>query len=261
MPRPPIDGGRILITGASAGIGEELARVLAPRARSLILVARRAERLATLREELLGKHPRLEVICLTADLADPEAPASVAAAAGEVDVLVNNAGLGYQARFDRVDPECLERLLAVDVLALVRLTRLLLPGMVSRGRGGILNIGSGAGYAPMLDACLYVGAKHFVIGFSEALRLEVEGTGVVVTNLSPGPVHTEFRDAAGIDPAAPGPPGFLAIGVEQCVREGLAGFDRGRDVVFPGFLFRTLMRLMRFCPRALVHWVVASRPR
>jgi uncharacterized protein len=147
----PLDGGTVLITGASAGIGREFAMQLAPRARVLILLARRAGRLDELRTSLLARHPQLQVLALPVDLSDEDdvgrALAKTGEQAGAVDVLVNNAGVGDQVLADQADWTRVRTVLRTNVLAVAQLTTALVPAMVKRGRGGVLNMGSGAGPA------------------------------------------------------------------------------------------------------------------
>jgi hypothetical protein len=254
--RPPIDGGTVLITGASAGIGRELAMLLAPRAKALILLARRVARLEELRTSLLARHPELQVLTLPVDLSDENNVDRVLTEAGEqagaVDVLVNNAGVGDQALADQSDWTRVRNVLHTNVLAVAQLTTALVPAMVERGRGGVLNLGSGAGLTVMPAAAAYSASKHFMDGFSEALRADLAGTGVVVTQVCPGPVDSEFdriaRSAGGM---TGGPPQFLRISAAQCAREALAGFDRGVPLVFPGRAYRIMMRALPLLPREL----------
>lgn len=258
--QPPIDRGTVLLTGASSGIGQELARLMAPRARALVLVARRAGRLEELRDRLQERYPQLGLHLYPCDLGDPVAVGllldRVAADVDAIDVLVNNAGLGYRLRFDQAGWSRLHQMVQVNVVALARLTHRFLPGMVRRGRGGILNIGSGAGLVAMPGAAVYGATKHFVDGFTEALQAELAGTGVVVTQVCPGPVATEFDDgdAAARIPAMPAR--LVRISAEQCAREALHGFERGRALVLPGARYRLLMRLLAPLPRPL-HRLVA----
>jgi short-subunit dehydrogenase len=222
--RPPIDGGTVLITGASAGIGRELATQLAPRPRTLILLARRTARLEELRTSLLARHPQLQVLTLPVDLSNEtdvdRALAEVAEQAGAVDVLVNNAGIGDQALADRADWARVRNVLRTNVLAVAQLTTALVPAMVDRGRGGVLNMGSGAGLTVMPAAAAYSASKHFMNGFSEALRADLTGTGVVVTQVCPGPVDSEFDQLAGsAGGMTGGPPQFLRISAAQCARD------------------------------------------
>jgi uncharacterized protein len=193
--------GIVLITGASAGIGRELALEFGPRSETLVLAARRLDRLENLRAELLERHPGLKVVVLAADLSDEHDIETlldqVAEQAGPVDVLVNNARLGDAALFDRSDWARTRQILRTNVFAVTQLASALVPGMVERGRGGVLNIGSGAGLTVMPNAAAYVASKHFVAGFSEALRADLTGTGVTVTQVCPGPVDSEFDQMAG----------------------------------------------------------------
>jgi len=254
--RPPVDGGTVLVTGASAGIGRELAVQLAARARTLVLLARRAGRLEELRADLLADYPQLQVVALPVDLSDESdverALAQVNEQVGPVDILVNNAGVGDQGLFDWADWSRTRQMLHTNVIAIARLTAALVPSMVVRGRGGVLNMGSGAGLTVMPAAAAYSASKHFVDGFSEALRADLAGTGVVVTQVCPGPVDSEFDTVAGTAGGMTGgPPQFLRISAAQCAREALAGFDRGAALVFPGQAYRIAMRLLPLLPRGL----------
>ena len=254
--RPPIAGGTVLVTGASAGIGRELAMQLAPRAKALILLARRAARLEELRTWLLAKHAQLQVLTLPVDLSDEKdvdrALAEAGEQAGAVDVLVNNAGVGHEALADQADWARVRTVLRTNVLAVAQLTTALVPAMVERGRGGVLNMGSGAGLTVMPAAAAYSASKHFMDGFSEALRADLTGTGVVVTQVCPGPVDSEFDQIAGsAGGMTGGPPQFVRISAAQCAREALAGFDRGAPLVFPGRAYRIVMRALPLLPREL----------
>ncbi|MGN6169700.1 MAG: SDR family NAD(P)-dependent oxidoreductase [Solirubrobacteraceae bacterium] len=252
--RPRLDGSTVLVTGASSGIGRELAVQLAARAGTLVLLARRGERLEELQGELVAKHPRLRVKVLQADLSDEEEVERVVTElerqVGAVDILVNNAGAGYQALFDQANWGRTRQVLHTNMLALARLTTALVPPMVARGRGGVLNIGSGAGLTIMPAGAAYCASKHFVDGFSEALRADLTATGVTVTQVCPGPVQSEFDESAGTSGGmAGGPPQFLRITASECARDALAGFERGDALVFPGRAYRTLMRLLPLLPR------------
>lgn len=248
--------GTTMITGASSGIGRELALEFASRSQALVLVARRAERLEQLRTELLARHPKLKVIALSADLSDERQIEAllrrVEEQAGPVDVLVNNAGLSYSALIDQSDWARTRQVLHTNILAVAQLTSALVPAMVKRGRGGVINIGSGAGFTVLPSAASYVGSKHFIAGFSEALRADLAGTGVVLTQVCPGPVRSEFDEVAGSpDGMVGGPPNFLRIDARQCAREAVAAFERGNARVFPGRAFRALMRMLPLFPLRL----------
>jgi short-subunit dehydrogenase len=248
---PPLDG-RILVTGASSGIGLAMARRLAAGARSLILTARRSERLQALADELRAGHPTLQVLVLPCDLSSPQAVeelAGQAAASGPVDVLINSAGVGDLELFERAGWEKLHQVMQLNVHALTRLTHRLLPGMLARGRGGILNVSSGMGLLFLPGMAVYSGAKHYVTAFSEALRLELRGTGVVVSQLCSGPVRTEFLAVAG-NPFGR-LPGLMEISAERCARIALRGFARGRPLIIPGLHMKLLLGLARLSPRWL----------
>ena len=220
------------------------------------MLARRADRLEQLRSSLLARHPQLRVLTLPVDLSDEadveRALAEAGEWAGSVDVLVNNAGVGDQALADQADWARVRNVLCTNVLAVAQLTTALVPAMVERGRGGVLNMGSGAGLTLMPSAAAYSASKHFVDGFSEALRVDLTGTGVVVTQVCPGPVDSEFDQIAGSSGGMTGgPPQFLRISAAQCAREALAGFDRGVPLVFPGRSYRIMMRALPLLPRGL----------
>ena|SRR5579863_5133230 len=245
--------GSVLITGASSGIGRELALEFGACAETVVLVARRLDRLEKLRTELQSHHPGLKVIVLAADLSEERDVerllGDISEQAGPIDVLVNNAGLGDSVLFDRSDWTRTRQLLRTNIIAMAQLASALLPGMVKRGRGGVLNIGSGAGLTVMPSAAAYVGSKFFVAGFSEALRADLAGTGVMVTQVCPGPVDSEFDQVAGSEGGMVGaPPKFFRISAAQCAREALAGFERGDAVVFPGRSYRFLMRSLPLVP-------------
>jgi short-subunit dehydrogenase len=254
--RPPLDGGIVLVTGASSGIGRELAVQLAARAKTLVLAARRTERLEQLRAGLATEHPQLQVVVLGADLSSEtevdRVISEVQRQAGPVDILVNNAGVGDQVLFDRADWRRTRQVLATNVIAVAHLTAALLPSMVAHGRGGVLNMGSGAGLTVMPAGAAYCGSKHFIDGFSEALRADLAGTGVVVTQVCPGPVDSEFDQVADtVGGMVGGPPQILRITATECARQALAGFERGAALVFPGQAYRMTMALLPLLPRGL----------
>jgi uncharacterized protein len=228
----PIDQGVVLITGASAGIGRAIAREAAGRAGALVLVARRRERLVELAGELGRARPSLRVVVETADVGDVGSLAALAGrvlgALGRVDVLVNNAGLGAHALFEASEWSSLEAMVRTNVLGPLFLTRRLVPAMVARGSGGVLNVSSGSAVAPLPGEAAYSATKHFLRGLGKSLQIELAGTGVRLTEVLPGPVETEFDAVAGINEEN----GFgleaLRISAEQCAREAVRGFDEGR---------------------------------
>jgi len=250
--KPPIEGGSILITGASSGIGMELARQLAGAARAIVLVARREDRLQQLKEELVAENPELTVSVQGCDLADTDATERMLEAAtddvGDIDVLINNAGFGDMCLFERSSWSKLQQMIRLNILSLTLLTRRLLGPMLERGKGGVLNVSSGFGLTYMPAAAVYAGTKHFVTCFSEVLRMECRGTGVVVSQLCPGPVATEFMDVAG-NPTGQQVPGIVEISAARCAREAIAGFLRGKALIVPGLVFKLVLWLGRLTPR------------
>jgi short-subunit dehydrogenase len=252
-----LEGCNALITGASAGIGREFARQLAGRAKSLILIARREQRLSELRDELEQQHPNLTVFLRKIDLADPlqldELLVWLDRGGIDVDLLINNAGLGDSGGFATSDPIRNEQMTLVNIVALTRLTRHLLQRMITRQRGGILNVSSSAGFLPIPDFAVYAATKAYVTSFSEALRTELRGTGVSVCALCPGPVHTEFQEVAKRPGAQPDTgPEFVFVPVEQVVRDALAALEANRPLVIPGFPMKLGIFLVRIAPMPIL---------
>ena len=190
----------VLVTGASSGIGREIARVAVESCDTLVLVARRRERLEELAGELADLRPGVRALPWPADLTDAavrrDLPQALEAEGVTVDWLVNNAGFGVAGRFDRIDAGRLEAMVELDVAALHHLCRLFVPGMVERGRGGLLNVASTAAFQPLPWMATYAASKAFVLALSEALWQELRGSGVTVTCLCPGRTGTEFFDDA-----------------------------------------------------------------
>ncbi|WP_205697838.1 SDR family oxidoreductase [Conexibacter sp. SYSU D00693] len=232
------DDGTALVTGASSGIGEEFARQLAAKGYGVTLVARRRERLEALAEELRKAHGvRVEVA--PCDLADQDAcerlVRDVEAQGLTIDVLVNNAGFGIYRAFASSDLDREFEQLAVLVGAVVQLDGLVLPGMLERGRGAIINVSSTAGLQPLPGNGTYAACKAFVQLHTEALHEEVRGTGVTVTAVAPGPVRTEFQETS--EPLfAERLPGFVWASAERVARDGLRAAEKGKRSVIPGGL-------------------------
>jgi len=251
--RPPLDGA-ILITGASSGIGAALARALAPRARLLVLVARRTARLEALAAEIAASGGRAAALPMPCDLADAAARDAllerVAREAGPIDVLVNNAGFGEQGPFVQADWPTLARMVEVNAVAPLHLERALLPGMVARGRGGVLVVSSAVGRAVIPYLATYTGTKHLLTAHAQALRTELSGTGVVVSQLCPGPVRTEFGRVARMRGGV-APPRFLAMSAERCAAIAVAEFARGRPMIVPGATIALALGLYELGPRPL----------
>ncbi len=250
--RAPIDGGVALVTGASSGIGEAIARQLAPRLSAIALVARREERLEALAEELRASNADLTVSVQACDLTDREATDAMLAAVkrqlGVVDILVNNAGFGDMGMYDRTDWDKQERMIELNVTTLCYLTRRLVGPMVNKGHGGVLNISSGFGLSFLPAFATYVGTKHFVTGFTESLRCDLGPVGVCVTQSCPGPVKTEFEANVG-NVTGQGSPAWIEISAERCARDSIRGFERGAAMVVPGTVMKIVMALNALSPR------------
>jgi len=261
-----IDACSALITGASAGIGREFARQLAGRARSMILVARRDEKLIELADRLQREYPRLVVHVRKVDLADLRQLRAFLESLDrdklEVDLLINNAGLGDSGPFAESDPERNKETTVLNIATLTLVTRHLLPRMIAKHRGAILNVSSSAGFLPTPFSAVYAATKSYVTSFSEALRAELYGTGVSVCALCPGPVVTEFQQVAKREGVQPNiGPRFLVVTVEQVVRDALAALEADRPLVIPGFAMKLLMLFARLMPMPVLRWLARMSPR
>ncbi len=251
-------GALAVVTGASAGIGVELAKLAAADGYTPVLVARRRERLDALASELAARHsvsPRVVPL----DLAEPDAPERLREAVGDqpVEILMNNAGFGTWGRFAGIPLERTTELLRVNVEAPTRLSRLLLDGMLARGRGFILNVASTAAFQPGPGMAAYYASKAYLLSLSEALREELKGTGVRVTALCPGPTRSEFHDVAKMRDSRL-VQRLWFMDAEEVARLGYRGMLAGRSVIVPGFMNRALAALPRFVPRAAVPPIVAA---
>lgn len=248
----------VLITGASAGIGRQLAKLFAADGRDLVLVARRRERLDELAKQLEGEF-RISVTVFADDLRDPQCPQRIAQMVEEngyeVGVLVNNAGFGWLGPFIEATDNTVTDMLTVNMTALVRLTQLLLPPMIARGHGRILNMGSLAGFLPGPYMAVYYATKAFVNSFSQALSEELKGTGVTVTVSCPGPTATEFGAVAGSD--ARKLAAARSMPVEQVALHAYDALKHAVPVAIPGFQNRVALVLVRWLPRGVVRRITA----
>ena len=234
---PPDFHSTCLVTGASSGIGADVARSLARRGHGVTLVARRADRLEELADELRSDcGVRVEV--LECDLADDRSRermlGQLAELAVNVEVLVNNAGFGSGGLFHELDPDRELEMVRLNVEAVVALCGRFVPEMVRRGRGALLNVASMAAFQPLPSQATYAATKSFVLSFTDALHAELAGTGVTTTALCPGPVKTEFPDAAGIAGEAEDVPEMLWAESPDVAESGVRGLERGKRVVVPG---------------------------
>ena len=254
LPEPSVSN-TALVTGASSGIGAAIAAELASRGFSLILVARREERLLRLATELSSEHG-IDVEVVAADLANEGERDRLQQELGgrgrAVEVLVNNAGFGHQADFARSPRERMVEMVRVNVEAVVDLTSRFIGPMVERGRGSVINIASTAAFQPLPGSAVYAASKSFVLSFSEAIRTELRGTGVTVTVVCPGPAKTEFTEVAGVGGIEQRTPGAVWTSVEEIARQAVDGARRDKRVVVPGMLNRATAIAGQHSPRAVV---------
>lgn len=249
---------RALVTGASSGFGAVFARALRTRGYHVILVARREDRLVSLQKDLGGAEG---ATILVQDLAAPGGAARVVsevqARGVDVDLLVNNAGVGLTTPFLEQPVERLQGMIDLNVRAVVELTRGLLPPMVERRRGGIVNVSSIAAFQAVPYMGVYAATKAFILSFTEALSHEIRGSGVYLQALCPGPTATEFLEVSKTHS------GLLVtrmpmLSAEEVVKASLAGLDRGKLRVIPGLANRLLPQLLRVSPVAFTRTVTAQ---
>jgi uncharacterized protein len=263
LPPPAVDS-TCLVTGASSGIGADLARLLAGKGHGVTLVARREDRLRALADELsAATGVRAEVVaCDLSDVSERDALVRTVADLGlTVEVLVNNAGFSTMGPVHTSDPAREVAMIRTDVEAVAHLCSTFVPGMVARGRGAVLNVASTAAFQPLPGQAGYAACKAFVLSYSRALAEEVKGKGVGVTALCPGPVETGFAEAAGIGDteASHALPSFMWVSSPDVARQAVAGLERGRPVVIPGAPNRLVAGLAHLTPRRLLLPIVASR--
>jgi short-subunit dehydrogenase len=252
-----------LITGASAGLGKELARCFAADGHDVVLVARRRDRLDELASELAAQF-HVKAHPIACDLREPGAVASLLeqlrVLGVELEFLVNNAGVGMAGLFAELDLARHEEQIELNVMAVVRLTRAILPQLLERRRGKILIIGSTAGFQPGPYLATYYASKAFINSFAEALCFELRNTGVSVTLSCPGPTRTEFAAVAGIEDSRLFR--LSAAPAQSVAAAAYRALQQGRAVAVHGFLNAFGVQLLRISPRAAVRWVAAllNRP-
>ncbi|HEX8027502.1 MAG TPA: SDR family oxidoreductase [Vicinamibacterales bacterium] len=258
-------GKTALVTGASSGIGKAFAELLASKGYTMVLTARRGDRLDTLAAELQQKHG-VVTHNIVADLAQPQAPQQIAdelAARGlQIDLLVNNAGYGVPGSYVDVPWTDHGKFMQVLVTAVLDLTYRLLPGMLERGWGRIINVASVAGMVPApAGHTLYGASKAFVIRFSEALASENSPKGVNTTAVCPGFTWSEFHDVTGTRDKMNNMPAFLWLNADDVAREGYDAVMKGHSVVVNGRIYRLLVWLTGAVPRSLARWVSGAAGR
>jgi uncharacterized protein len=253
LPEPSVSN-TALVTGASSGIGAEIASQLASRGYSLVLVARREERLRSLATELASDHG-VQAEVIACDLGDPaerdRLEEELRSRGRAVEILVNNAGFGHQADFARSPRERMVEMVRLNVEAVVDLTSRFLGPMVERGRGSVINIASLAAFQPLPGSSVYGASKAFVLSFSEAVRTELRGSGVTVTAVCPGPVRTEFMAVAEFPGVEDRTPGIVWTSAEDIARQAVEGAEHDKRVVVPGLLSRASALAGQHSPRAV----------
>ncbi len=243
----------VLITGASSGLGMELAKLFAADGSDLVLVARREERLNELAQQLKSEHG-IEVHVLPKDLSKKTAPKEIFSHLNkekvQIDVVVNNAGFGNKGHIAELDTDLQLDMIQVNLVALTHLTRLFLPGIIERGHGGILNVGSLAGFQPGPNLAVYFATKAYVLSFTEALAEEISNPDIKISCLAPGPVKTEFGEKSDLEDSLLFKMSLMEM--EPVVKAGYQGFRNGQTIVIPGLKQQIVPFLNRFTPRLLV---------
>ncbi|HEY9777119.1 MAG TPA: SDR family oxidoreductase [Planktothrix sp.] len=244
----------VLITGASTGIGYEFGKLFAADDYHVVITATNENRLNENAKELKDTFT-VDVDVIVCDLSRSDGPAQLVSELKKrsiaVDVLVNNAGIGAYGDFSQTELTEELALLQINVVALTQLTKLLLPSMLERRQGRILNVGSTAGFVPGPGMAVYYASKAYVLSFSEALACELEGTGVTVTLLCPGPTKTEFQKRAGMETNRL----FSAVKPMTALRaakKGYLGMQRGQTIVIPGIFNKTMAASSRLFPREVI---------
>ena len=249
-----------LITGASSGIGLELARVFSRNGYNLLITARREQRLVELKNELEETYQN-SVTCFVSDLSEPDAPRElydfVTSKNLPVTVLVNNAGIGDYGFFHESDWDKTATMIDLNMRSLTQLTRLFLPDLIRKERAYIMNVASTAAFQPGPLMSVYYASKHYVLAFSEAIANELAGTGVTVTTLCPGPTESEFQERADMEKSKL----FdrLPVAASEDVAEyGFKAMKKGKRVAIYGFMNKVTPQILRFLPRRLITWATRN---
>ncbi|NVM02975.1 MAG: SDR family oxidoreductase [Candidatus Helarchaeota archaeon] len=246
-------GKSALITGASSGIGYEFVKLFAKDGANLIITARSEERLLNIKREIENKH-KVSVLVLAKDLSRSEAPEEICNQLGDkgipVDILVNNAGVGYLGNFSDTDLEKHLKIIQLNILSLVHLTGLLLPSMIENGYGKILNVSSMGGFCGIPLHSVYSATKAFVLTFTESIAIELEGTGVTVTCLCPGPTKTNFFKSAEIENVRYVRYGLM--GADKVAKVGFDALKNDKTIAVPGLRNKFFIFMERFIPRKTI---------
>lgn len=246
----------VLITGATFGIGYEFAKIFANKKYNLVLVARNRERLNEI-ESTLKKDNNIFIKTIVKDLSNSNSAQEIFQELEYdkivIDILINNAGFGLLGSFSELDLQDQLNMIQVNVSSLVHLTKLILPSMLSRGKGKILNVASTAAFQPGPNMAIYYATKSFVLSFSEALHRELKNNGITVTALCPGPTKTEFQKRARMENINLERSKLLTyMDAEKVARIGYKGLMKGKRVVIPGFINKVGVFLVKFLPKSLI---------
>jgi short-subunit dehydrogenase len=255
VPRTSYPFTQALITGASSGIGEQMAHMLGKAGVPMVLVARRGDRL----QAIANQYKNVEV--LTADLLTTEGVAAVEArlrdtAKPPVDFVVNNAGFGTSGPMHRIDPNRLANEVQLNVVALMRITSAAVNLMLPRGRGYILNVSSVASFQAQPGLAVYSATKAFVTSFTEAVHQELANTGIRITALCPGLTKTEFQSVSNTSKYESKFPAVAWTSVKLVARTGINGVIKGKPIVVPGILYKTLVGITDVLPRSVGRWFI-----
>jgi uncharacterized protein len=242
-----------LVTGASSGIGLEMAKLLAARGYSLALVARNEEKLTSLAEEL-KKQYRIDCIVIACDLAKSGAPIEIfeKLKGVEIEVLINNAGFGGFGKFHSMEAKTFLEMIQVNITSLTELTHLFLPQMIARGTGRIMNVASTAAFQPGPFMAVYYATKAYVLSFSEAIGNELSDSGVTVTALCPGPTLSGFQDRAKMKASKMLKNKTLVMDSLPVAEQGVKALFEGKAIHVTGLLNRLVATSVRFAPRSFV---------
>ncbi len=255
----------VLITGASSGIGAAFAQLYAEKKHDLALVARRRDRLEEMAAQIRNAHG-VQVLVIEADLCDPAAPDMILGAVQQaervVDVFVNNAGYGEHGSFVKKDWRTYDRYLQAMLYGPLRLVHMLLPGLIERGYGRIINVSSMAAFMHGIPSeSFYCGIKSFIVKFTEAVNAELQGTGVHMTSVCPGPTRTDFFTSAGVVDEMAKTPGFIWLDARDVALLSFDAVEANQPVIITGFWTKLITLLVKVIPNEWAWWVSRKQAR